>query len=396
MATTYPLPTLAPTIDATGISAPSYNDVYQSLLATFKGIYGSDIYVAPDSQDGQWIAALAQAISDANSMAVTLFQSFSPLYAQGAALSSRVKLNGLTRNVPTNSTAVGNVVGQAGKTITNGVVKDISGNLWNLPATVNIPTGGSVAVTVTAQAAGSINAPAGTIDTIATPQLGWQSFVSTTDAVPGNPVESDPALRARQASSTALPAQTVLDAIVAAVGNVTGVTRVAPYENDTDVTDANGVPAHSFAIVVEGGNIASIAAAINSKKPPGIQTYGTTTQIVYDANGLPTTINFFVLQLVNVLYDLTIQPLNGYTSTTGAAIISSLAEFTNSLAIGEDVYPSQAQAAASLAASGLGGTFYITSFSLGASGGSMGSGAVSIPFSGAAACASGNVNLTVL
>jgi len=90
--------------------------------------------VAPDSQDGQWLAALASAINDSNQAAVMVFQSFSPTYAQGVNLSSLVKINGLTRLVATNSTAVGNVVGVAGTVIANGSVADTAGNIWNLPA----------------------------------------------------------------------------------------------------------------------------------------------------------------------------------------------------------------------------------------------------------------------
>ena len=63
---TYPLSTLAPTVNAAGISVPSYNDILQSLIAIFQSIYGSDIYVAQDSQDGQWLAALSRAIHDSN------------------------------------------------------------------------------------------------------------------------------------------------------------------------------------------------------------------------------------------------------------------------------------------------------------------------------------------
>ncbi len=105
MATTYPLPTLGPTVDANGISIPSFNDVYQSLLAIFQSIYGTGIYVAADSQDGQWLAALAKIIDDSNKAAVQVFQGFSPTYSQGVALSSLVKLNGLPRNTATYSSS---------------------------------------------------------------------------------------------------------------------------------------------------------------------------------------------------------------------------------------------------------------------------------------------------
>lgn len=393
---TYPLATLAPTIDLTGISAPSYNDVYQSLIAIFQSIYGSGIYIAPDSQDGQWIAALAKAINDSNQAAVAVFQAFSPVYAQGAGLSSLVKLNGLVRSTATNSTAVGNVVGQAGTIISNGVVQDANQNLWNLPTTVTIPTGGSIAVTVTAQKAGNIVAPSGTINKIYNPQLGWQSFTSTADAVPGAAVETDAALRVRQFNSTALPALSIVEAIYAAIGAVPGVTRWWVYMNDTATTDANGIPAHSICAVVQGGTVAAIAAAINSKKSPGAQTYGTTSATVYDANGLSTVINYDILSLTQVYFAITIKALPGYVATTATAIQNAVAAFINSLTIGEDVYMSQAYAEAALPGQTIGQSFYIQTFYLGLASNPTGTANLTIAFNAAAACSAANVIVTVV
>jgi uncharacterized phage protein gp47/JayE len=392
---TYPLATLAPTIDNTGISAPSYSDIYQSLIASFQAIYGSSIYIAPDSQDGQWLAILAQAINDSNQAAVACFQAFSPTYAQGAGLSSLVKLNGLLRNTATNSTAVGNVVGTVGTVITNGVVQDANGNLWNLPASVTIPIGGSIAVTVTAQNAGNLTAPAGTISKVYNPQLGWQSFTSTADAVVGSPIELDATLRARQGVSSSLPALGIKEAIYAAIANVTGVTRSTVYENDTGATDSNGIPAHTISAVVDGGSIAAITAAIASKKPPGGQTYGSTSGVVYDQYGLPVTINYYVLAHVQIYFAVTIKALPGYVSTTGTALIAALVAFAKALAIGEGVYTSQAQAAAGLINQAIGQTYYITAFTLGVAPAPVGTANIAIAFNQIADCATANCALTV-
>ena len=392
---TYPLATLAPTIDLTGISTPSYNDIYQSLIASFQQVYGSGIYISVDSQDGQWLAILARAIYDTNQAAVAVFQAFSPTYAQGAGLASLVKINGLTIAVPTNSTAVGTAVGTAGTIISNGVVQDASNNLWNLPPSVTIPIGGSVAVTVTAQNKGSVMALAGTINKIYNPQYGWQTFVSTTDATIGNPSESDTTLRLRQSVSTALPSLGIRDSIYAAIGNVIGVTRWTVYENDTGSTDANGVPSHSISCIIAGGSTTDIANAIGGRKLPGGQTYGTTVTTYFDIYGLPTYINYFVLANIQVYFAVTIKALIGYVSTTGTSLIQALVNFVNGLSIGEDVYLSQSQAIASFIASPLGQTFYISDFRLGFAAAPVGTANLVINFNQAAVCAVANVTLTV-
>lgn len=362
---TYPLATLAPTVNSAGISAPSYNDILLSLQASYKAIYGSDIVLSADSQDGQWIAVQAKAIHDNNQIAILIFNSMSPSYSQGAQLSSLVKLSAISRNVSSNSTAVGTVVGVSGTVIQNGVVRDVNGNLWNLPSSVTIPVSGSIAVTVTSQTTGSIVAQVGDISQIANPQYGWQSFSNTSAATAGAPVETDAALRRRQAVSTALPALGIIAAIYSAVGNVLGVTRWYVYENATGSTDTNGIPAHSICVVVEGGTTTAIAAAIAARKPPGIQTYGTTAVTVKDAVGLTSIINYDVLAYLQVYMIITIQSLTGYTATIGTEIVTGASAFVNGLAIGESAYYSQINAAASLINSPDGQTYFIQSLIVG-------------------------------
>ncbi|WP_231753040.1 hypothetical protein [Burkholderia sp. TSV86] len=43
---------LAPTIDANGITAPTYADVFASRQDLCRSIYGADTYLEADSQDG--------------------------------------------------------------------------------------------------------------------------------------------------------------------------------------------------------------------------------------------------------------------------------------------------------------------------------------------------------
>lgn len=336
MATTYPLPTLACTISSTGISAPAYSDILVSLQASFQSIYGSDIYIQPDSQDGQWLATLAQIINDGNQADVTVFNGYSPAYAQGAALSSQVKINGLRRESSSNSSAVLTIGGTVGTIITNGVVQDTNQNLWNLPASVTIPISGLIQVTATAQNTGAITAIAGAISTIYNPQPGWQSATNAAAATPGDPVETDAELRQRQVASTSLPAQTPLQAIIANVAQTPGIGRYAIYENPGSTTDGNGLPAHSIAVVAEGGNIASIAQTIEAKKSPGTGTYGTTSQTVTDPAGVPITINFFEMTEVGILVQATIVPLTGYVATTGTAIINAIVAYLSGFAVGQD------------------------------------------------------------
>lgn len=324
-------------ITPAGITAPSYADILAWLQQQFQTIYGADAYIAPDSQDGQLLAILALAFHDFNDALIAAYQGYSPTYAQGAGLSSQVKINGIVRQNSSVSTAVGDVVGVAGTNLQFGVVEDNNGNLWDLPFVV-IPGPGVISVTITAQQSGAIAAPAGSINTIRTPTRGWQSFISTSDAVPGAAVESDAALRRRQTTAASLPSLSPLAGVAAAVANLAGVTRVQCYENDTGAPDANGLPAKSISVVIEGGDVAEIAQVIGQKKTPGAATYGTTVQNYVDPiTGILYAINFYVLAYVEKAIVITGTIGVGYNSNVKEDIKQAVAAYINSLGIGDDI-----------------------------------------------------------
>ena len=329
----YPLATLAVTISATGISAPSFYDIQQSLFASYLAIYGIDVSQDPSTQDYQWITVQAQAINDVNNAVIAAYNNMSPATAVGAGLSSNVKINGLQREVFGFSNAPVTIIGQAGTIITSGIATD-GVYQWALPANVVIPSGGSINQTVTCLTPGAIASASGAINQIVNPQLGWQSITNTAAATLGAPVETDAALRLRQEQSTELPALSITGGLYGALKNLPGVTQVKIYENDTKVTDGDGVPANSICVVIEGGNAVTIAQTIQLYKGQGCGTYGSTSETAYDQAGIPITINFDAPTQDTILVNLTLTPLAGYVSTTGTNVINALVNAINGLGIG--------------------------------------------------------------
>ena len=296
------------------------------------------------------LGIFATAIYDTNSMAIAVYNSYSPSTAQGVGLSSVVKINGISRLLPTNSSVDLIITGVAGTTITNGVAQDQNGNQWNISGVTVIPSNGQITVTATAQLSGAVTAAANTITTIGTPTRGWQTVNNPLGAVEGEPLESDAVLRGRQTISTMLSSVTALDGMIGAVASVTGVTAYQVYENDTSVTDNNGIPSHSLSFVVSGGDAQSIAAAIAAHKTPGAGTYGSTSETVIDAYGIPHTINFFLPIVIPITVVIHVTALNGYTSLIGTNIVTAVIEYINGIGIGSDVYLSKVNAIANLTA----------------------------------------------
>lgn len=393
---TFPLTTLATTLSTAGITAPTFADILESLKASFRLIYGEDAYLEPDSQDGQFVALIAQAIHDCNQSTIAVYNSFSPQTAVGVGLSNAVKLNHMTRLQATNSQVNVTITGVAGTIIEDGQVGDASGNKWNLPGLVTIPPAGTIVITATAANVGAVQAPSGTVTKILTPVAGWQAVTNAAAATPGEPVESDAALRRRQEQAPALNAYTVLQGLAAAINAIPGVTYGTIYENDTGTTDANGVPGHSIAVVVQGGDATTIAQTIFNRKGPGVGTHGTTTVDIPDVSGSLKPIKFYVPTEVPIKVSISIQAGTGYTTTIGTAIKDSVAAFINALSIGEDLVVNRLYSAALLNGAPDSEKYKITVLQAGLVSGSVGTSDVVMTFVQKATCLASDVTITVV
>ncbi|EAA0641945.1 hypothetical protein DLV06_16530 [Shigella flexneri] len=364
---------LSATVTAQGISAPDYQTILDTLTSYFRQIYGSDAYLEPDSKDGQMVALVALAVHDANNTAIGIYNSFSPTTAQAAALSSNVKINGITRKVATNSTADLLLTGTAGTTITNGSARDKNGIIWNFPASVAIGVDGTVLVTATCANSGSVAATV------------------------GSPAETDAELRIRQGQSVALPSITPFEGVDGAIANVAGVTRHKLYENDTGATDSNGLPPHSISAIVDGGDVTEIAQTIRGSKGQGTATYGKTSVTVPDTYGNPHVISFSRSTDVPIFVAITLKVFTGYTSQIGEQIKQAVADYINGLTIGDDVLLSRIYSPANLGVvSGGNARYYdITDLLIGKSSGSVSASNIDIAYDASASCSTANISITV-
>ncbi|MEA4630579.1 baseplate J/gp47 family protein [Klebsiella pneumoniae] len=388
---------LSATVTAEGISAPDYQTVLDTITGYFQQIYGSDAYLEPDSKDGQLVALVALAIHDANNTAISVYRSFSPATALGDALTSNVKINGITRRAATNSTVDLLLTGTVGTTITNGSVRDTNGVVWNLPATVVIGTDGTVIATATCASTGSVAAVAGSVNGINTPTRGWASVTNPLAATVGVAAETDAELRVRQSQSVALASLTPFDAVDGAIANVEGVTRHKLFENDTETTDANGLPPHSISAIVEGGDATEIANTIRSVKGQGVSTYGTTAVIVTDKYGNPYTIRFSRPVDVPIYVSITLKALTGYSSQVGDEIKAAVAAYINSLPIGDSVLLSRVYSPANLGVvSGGNARYYdIMELLIGRSSDDVAAANVVVAYDESASCSVDNIVLVV-
>ena len=105
---------IAPIVTDAGVIAPTYYEALEFLKNEYRAIYGPDVYLENDSQDGQWIGVLARVITDCGAACVNAVSTFSPKTATKEALSRNVAINGIRRAIPTYSTVdltIGGTVG---------------------------------------------------------------------------------------------------------------------------------------------------------------------------------------------------------------------------------------------------------------------------------------------
>jgi uncharacterized phage protein gp47/JayE len=357
----------APYFDSVaGLVIPTYTDIRNDLIEDFKAIYGQDCYLEEDSADYQWISIVALRIHDTLSSIQLSYNNRAPATAVGSGLDQIVKMNGITRASATYSTCEVILTGTVGTVISNGVITDVSGNKWDLPATVTLLATGSPAVgqateTAVCQTIGSITALPGDLVNITTPTYGWTSVTNTAAATAGQAVETDTELRMRQALSVARPSMDLLSGTMAAIAAVENVTRYNVLENVTNLDDAYGNPPHSITCVVEGGTNDDIADAIYLNRGLGVLTNcgltagdppvpvdpnGRCVAVTSATTGIITYIGFYRPEYIDIYVTAEIYPLAGYTSATAILIQNAINNYLNSLQIGEDVTVSAVIAAA--------------------------------------------------
>ena len=383
-------------VSANGITAPTYSEVLEYLTDKARSIFGADINLDADTQDGQLLAIFAAAISDVNSQAVAVYSSFNPNTAQGVAPDSAVKTNGLERRAATPSQVDLTITGTVGTTIKNGYALDANRIKWMLPETVVIPSGGEITVSAHAKDDGAIEASAGTINRIGSPTLGWHAVTNKSAAVSGVAVESDVDLRLRQADSTALPSVSLWEGIIGSLLSLDGVLRVSGIKNDEDAPTEEGVPGHTIAMIVDGGDAQEIGKTIFLKKGEGVGTYGSVTTTYLDYYGFPNTIKFSRPTVAKIQVKLTIAPGLTYLSTVSDEIKERVVAYVNSLKIGDDVGIARVlSSAVKDSASGIDTRFTVESIELGRDNGATSSALIAIAWNEAALCSVEEVTIEV-
>lgn len=275
-------------VDSNGLQVSSNTELVSQLTTSFQSIYGNDINVDQNSPDGQMINIFAQGGTDIRELLVQLYNSFDPDNCSGRLLDERCALNNIFRKAGTFTTVLITLVTDRSVTLqgvdanyndpsaTGYTIQDNAGNQFVLVNTQTFAAGTHTAL-FRAKEIGSVETSIGTITTPVTIVLGVVSVNNPVAATTGENEETDAELKIRRRQSVSISSSGYLNGILASVLQLDGVTDAAAYENYTNVTDANGTPAHCLWLVVEGGSAADIAEVLYKKKPAGTNMRGDIT-----------------------------------------------------------------------------------------------------------------------
>ncbi len=264
------------------------------LDASFRTIYGADINTDPDSPDGQLIGLIAQIKTDLEELAESIYKALDPEAASGVWLEQRVAYAGLTRRQARYSYLRNTILTGTPNTLipAGAVLTDPHHHRWLLVTDTTLNAEGSAKTDFRSEMLGAFPLPAETRLTIETLFLGWRSAQNSQAAEVGEEEETDAELRRRFFISRAKAAQNSVDGMIVKLLQLTDVRQAVCLENDTDLTNADDVPAHSLNIIVEGGSDADIAQVIFDNKTAGTGLRGGVQCQIRDNKNMARMIRF--------------------------------------------------------------------------------------------------------
>lgn len=308
-------------------------EIEADMVADAKGRseLGPDLDYSSTSPLGQIFGVAGAALAEVWELSAAVYASGDPEAAVGVPLDNVASLTGTLRPEARASVAVCTLNLDDGVSVPAGSIVSPAGReqiLFTLDEAVENTSGvtadfpGTFTCTVT----GAINVDAGQLTVIGSPITGWNSVTNAEDAVPGRDVASNQELRALRAQELARRGGSTVSAIRADVLQVEGVDSVIVLENKRGMVDVNGLPGHSFEVILDDGEIPAaddddVAQAILDSAPAGIEDGGTSSGEATDSEGLTHELHFSRVERKNVYVSLTLT-VNDLFPTNGPELVA--------------------------------------------------------------------------
>ena len=299
------------------------------LESAAKVIFGNEIDLASDSMDGQHLALFAERLASLDELAELVWQSFDPDSATGLSLSRLVKINGINRSLGAYSVVDLQLTGTPNTLIPKGSIISNINNSVSVYTTddVRLDVTGTGLVRATTLEMGVITASANSLTQIRSPVFGWDAVNNPVAMTVGKVQETDSKLRQRRSASVSVGNRNMVESLQAALQDLPNVIEARVLENDTDLINSLGLPAHSIHCVISGGDDQQIADTIWRRKTGGTTLAGLQAVKVTDINGYPHDVRFTRPTDVAVKVRISVSPRPTWSFTKPTQIKNVLAQY---------------------------------------------------------------------
>lgn len=269
-------------LTAQGLVFPSFTDIRSAIIECYKEAYGSDIDLSTGSADGVFVNNLALIMHNIIQGEQTMYSNLNIETAGGVYLDALCALSNVRRRDATRSNTYLTItnIGSSNITInTSTKFVDQSGLTWTPQTSTTILPNGSASIQVFCDELGKNYAPQDWINN--TVEVLPITISQPNDANVGLDVETDEELRARRNQSNSATGITVLQSLVGALLNITGIEDVSVYNNPKGTTqtaaDGSSILGHSIYVILRknaGVDVSDedIAQTIYNKLTPGVDT----------------------------------------------------------------------------------------------------------------------------
>lgn len=292
---------------------------------------------SPESPDGQLIGIMTYEIFQAWAELNSVYNSYNPQVATGAALKNLGLITGIEYGAATKSSAICETQGTAGTIIPAGsLLSDADGNEFYTVFETAIPSN----LQVVAVVAGVIPVDAGTVVTIKTPISGWTGVTQTQNGIIGILSQTEQQFRNTRQRTVMRSYTSVASTLQARLIEL-GVSQANVINNSSPtLTLPDGTPPNTIHITVgELGSVTQedVALTILKANAMGCPTFGNTSEVVVDAQGTSHTVYFSISSPIQIRIVVDVTYLSENTAGADQGIKDALFEHVNSLLSGEDV-----------------------------------------------------------
>lgn len=259
-----------------------------TILEQVKNVFTTafpDLNTDPSTPQGQIITAIIEMFTQAQRDIVE----FANIFVNGGTgvwLDAYAKTYyNITRKQASKGSVTALISGTIGTIIPAGFTAKSGDYEYSTISEYIIESGGTCYAELVAKDTGSFSIDAGTLTTIITPVAGVERITNPYESTSGTNTETDNELRFRAMNSLTYRATSIFDGLLAQIEQLSGVQKVAGYENYTkNSVEYKGITIepNSIAFVVKGGDLNAIGKVILENKTVGAYVQGDIDISIYE------------------------------------------------------------------------------------------------------------------